>query len=60
MTSFTIYLLSTGQIVRVGAVRPQDLPLQVLPGEGILIGVQGSFLTQKIDITTNPPVLVSQ
>ena len=60
MTSFTIYLTATGEIVRYGAVHIQDIPDQAQEGESLLIGVQGDFLTQKVDITQLPPVLVAK
>jgi hypothetical protein len=60
MIPFTIYLTATGQILRYGAVWPQDIGSQCQAGESILTGVQGNPAAQKVDVTQNPPVLVSR
>jgi hypothetical protein len=59
MTSFTVYVPATGEILRSGFVlSAADAAEQAGPGESVLVGARGNPSEQRVDVTATPPVLI--
>lgn len=55
---FTVYDPETGMILRSGFVADGNVESQAAEGEALLVGVDGNWQTERVDIEADPPAIV--